>query len=215
MWQFFDAYGGLKTTDPAGRGVIYSDTAPSRTDVIWVDTSSAGDTSYVSALPGSPYDGQVIRFQNAAMATDGIVWTFRYNAASASAYKWEFIGGPPWTEEVDTSETTAAGPWQILTTPGPKLPVPLNGEYESEWGYTGANSTAGNVCYVTVGQAVALTTSTNSAQTTGTVMNTSVTKSKKVTLTAGGTDFSLYYGVSGGTGTFWARFISMTPIRVG
>jgi len=39
-WQFFDNTGALRTTDPFGRGVVYSPTPPQRTDVIWVDTAS-------------------------------------------------------------------------------------------------------------------------------------------------------------------------------
>lgn len=42
-WSFYDAVGNLRTTDPAGRGVVYSSTPPDRKDVIWVDTSGADD----------------------------------------------------------------------------------------------------------------------------------------------------------------------------
>jgi len=42
-------------------------------------------------LPVLPYDGQEIYY--IADATNGVIWHLRYRAASASAYKWEFLGG--------------------------------------------------------------------------------------------------------------------------
>lgn len=39
------------------------------------------------------YDGQVIDYL--ADATTGVLWRFKYRAASASAFKWEFCGGSP------------------------------------------------------------------------------------------------------------------------
>jgi hypothetical protein len=40
--------------------------------------------------PATPIEGQLWAMSPAA----GVVWLFRYNAGSPSAYKWEFIGGP-------------------------------------------------------------------------------------------------------------------------
>lgn len=47
----------------------------------------------VSSLPASPVDGQECCY--VADATNGVLWHLCYNAASASAYKWEFVGGSP------------------------------------------------------------------------------------------------------------------------
>lgn len=41
----------------------------------------------------TPYDGMCVRY--AVDTTAGVFWAFRYRAASASPYKWEFLGGPP------------------------------------------------------------------------------------------------------------------------
>lgn len=47
----------------------------------------------VSALPGSPVNGQEIRYQNGAMASEGVVWNLKYRSGASGSYKWEFIGG--------------------------------------------------------------------------------------------------------------------------
>jgi hypothetical protein len=44
-----------------------------------------------TSFPASPFDGQ--EFSLVVDATNGVVWRFKYNAGSASAFKWEFIGG--------------------------------------------------------------------------------------------------------------------------
>jgi microcystin-dependent protein len=50
---------------------------------------------FVTTLPASPIDGTEVYYQ--ADSTNGVIWHLRYRAASASAYKWEFVGGAPMT----------------------------------------------------------------------------------------------------------------------
>jgi hypothetical protein len=92
--------------------------------------------SIVTTLPGSPSDGDAVAFQNASMATDGIVWVLRYRAASPSAHKWEFIGGSPMTHEQSTTETinSAHPTYTAAPTPGALLTAPLDGDYAIRWG---------------------------------------------------------------------------------
>lgn len=78
-------------------------------------------------------DGQV--FHYTADAANGVIWTFRYRAASASGNKWEFVGGPPLISRVDTAETRAvAAAYAALATAGPSVTVPLTGDYEIRTG---------------------------------------------------------------------------------
>lgn len=85
--------------------------------------------SYGTTPPGSPSTGDIWVFP--ADATNGVNWVFRYNAGSASAYKWECIGGPQATASVATDETTAStGAWVNLATNGPLITVPRAGDYE-------------------------------------------------------------------------------------
>lgn len=68
------------------------------------------------------------------VATDvdanGVCWVFRYNAASASANKWEFIGGDPLYAEVLAADTTTSITYATLTNAGPAIAVPRIGDYD-------------------------------------------------------------------------------------
>lgn len=89
----------------------------------------------VTSLPSAPIDGQEIRY--VANATNGIIWNFRYRAASTSAYKWEFIGGPPLYAEVgmgQADQNTSSSSYVALSTPGPSITLPLAGDYDVEIG---------------------------------------------------------------------------------
>lgn len=87
-----------------------------------------------TTLPAAPVDGQEAFYQSAAMATPGMVWHFRYRAGSGSAYKWEFVGGPPLFAEVIAQETASAQIFGDLTTVGPTVTLPLAGDYDVEIG---------------------------------------------------------------------------------
>jgi len=88
----------------------------------------------VTSLPASPVDGQEIYYL--ADATNGIIWHLRYRAASASAYKWEVLGGPPLFSAVDTDQVLGptATAYQDLATVGPSITLPLAGDYDIELG---------------------------------------------------------------------------------
>lgn len=71
----------------------------------WIHT---GPIQTVTSLPGSSYDGQEINY--VADSTNGVIWRFRYRAASGSAHKWEFVGSPDLVAEDTTSVTdTSSG----------------------------------------------------------------------------------------------------------
>ena len=71
-------------------------------------------------------------------ATNRVLWTFRYNAAGGT-YKWEFLGGPPLTAHVATSEAVTTS-WQNLTTDGPSITTPLAGDYIVQAGAKGVGT---------------------------------------------------------------------------
>lgn len=81
----------------------------------------------VTSLPGSPADGQEVFY--VADATNGVTWHLRYRSASASTYKWEFVGGSELIAEVSASETTTSGAYTNLATVGPEIIAPLAGDY--------------------------------------------------------------------------------------
>jgi hypothetical protein len=104
-----------------------------------------GVVPLVTGLPTIPSDGQEICYQ--ADAANGVVWRLRYNAASASPYKWEVVGGSALAAFVATSQVTStAYPTFVdLATVGPQIIVPLAGEYHAEGShisYTAAASSS-------------------------------------------------------------------------
>lgn len=81
-----------------------------------------------TVLPAEPDHGQIAEYQ----VSEGINWVFKYNAASASTYKWEAIGAQtPMYHEIQTDEATSAThtTYQSLATVGPTLTIPLAGDY--------------------------------------------------------------------------------------
>ena len=95
-----------------------------------------------ASLPASPTNGQVAYLD----CGNGVIWQFRYNAASGSSFKWEFVGGPPMFAEVTTDQGTASASYVDLATAGPSITVPRAGDYDVEigCGYYAATNGAPN-----------------------------------------------------------------------
>lgn len=84
--------------------------------------------SVVTALPTDPVDGQEIYYL--ANNAQGNIWHLKYRSASASNFKWEFVGGTPIVARVPASEVpVTANVWVDLTTIGPEILIPLDGQY--------------------------------------------------------------------------------------
>jgi hypothetical protein len=110
--------------------------------------AKAKTVSYGTTPPGSPVDGDewVMPFTD---QTGAIMWRFRYRAGSSSAYKWEFIGGPPAISANKTPVAqTAINTWQALSG-SPQLTLPRAGEYLFVATASVYNSGAGGgICYI-------------------------------------------------------------------
>jgi len=96
--------------------------------------------------PGSPVDGQIWYLPAAA----GVTWAFRYNAGSASAYKWEFIGGLPMMAYNNTAGSVgSANTWTDIGGV-PQITTPRAGDYKIDIQARLANgATAGQAGFVT------------------------------------------------------------------
>jgi hypothetical protein len=88
----------------------------------------------------TPADGDEVHL--VVDATAGIVWHLRYNAGSASSYKWEFLGGAALFSEVATAEGTAAA-YADLATVGPSIVLPRAGDYIVAHGFDFLGATGG------------------------------------------------------------------------
>lgn len=84
----------------------------------------------VSALPGSPFDGQEVYY--AADPANGVYWHLRYRSGATGSYKWEFVGGPPLAAEsiaLTSLTAAAAGIWGAMAAPI-SITLPLGGDYD-------------------------------------------------------------------------------------
>lgn len=108
-----------------------------------LDGISAIAPPLVSALPGSPVDGQECYY--VADATAGVVWHLRYRAASVNAYKWEFVGGSSLQAQVVSALQVVSGSWVQIE---PHLNIPAVGEYLISYGgFFNIASAASTVTY--------------------------------------------------------------------
>jgi microcystin-dependent protein len=171
-------------------------------------------TPRVTALPGSPFDGQEIAY--VANAVQGIVWHLKYNPGSASPYKWEFLGGGSLYHNVPTDQgRVGGGAAGDLATIGPTLSPPLAGDYE----YVASMST-----YITssIGFTYFVLTATSAvAEDLASFTHSGINQSSTVALNgkllahpAGGEVRMQYYSQVS-NGQFRFRKLSIRPIRVG
>lgn len=144
--QLFDVIG---TFYGAGNGSTTFNLPDSTGKIIYFQRGPAAFTYAVTAptlvanLPSSPIDGQEVYYQSVSMAANGVIWHLRYNASSASSYKWEFIGGANLTAESGTSFTkTGSSAYGDPSTggTGPSITAPLAGDYRITTGYRASNS---------------------------------------------------------------------------
>jgi hypothetical protein len=165
----------------------------------------------LAAPPGSPVDGQLFDF--VADAANGVVWTLRYRAASASAYKWEFVGGPPLRSEIETSQSTPSGTYVDLATVGPTLTVPRAGDYDVTVGCSSGNS-AGQWTSMSYQVGAVAAVDIDACGTAGPAVSTGFRERRKTALAAA-TLITAKYRVGGsGTATFEGRMLEMKPVRL-
>lgn len=155
-------------------------------------------------------------------ATDGVYWRFRYRAASASTYKWEFVGGPDLFEEVVAQETTTSSTYTDLSTSGPTATVPRPGEYDVEIGARMLSS--GDATTLNMSYAIGATTASDDdrlryysgASNSGgaTTYGNFARLRRKVLATA--VALTAKYRREGGAGSadFAERWVRVRPIRI-
>lgn len=186
--------------------------------------TSIGGGTKVSSLPSCAVanDGQTVFYQNATMATSGVVWRLRCNAGSSSAYKWEFVGGSPLSAEGSGPSSNTNTSYSTGTTNIPSVSIPLAGEYSVEYGAQGRSEA--NVCWSDVFLAphyggtilstseIYMVGSCNSVISVQTMENT-----VRRTLATAGSNLDVRYRIQQSSRTFsmWMMRLSATPIRVG
>lgn len=171
----------------------------------------------VTSLP-TVTEATEVYYQSAAMATSGARWHLVYNSASASIYKWEFVGGGNLHAEhlaISTGlTTTISAAFNVIV-------VPLVGDYDV--------SMVANLAAASQGQGTQGWLYINGVQVADHVIQmgsdatggglgilSSVGFTFRITNTVAGATFDNRYIVaSAGTGTVGNRSMTITPVRVG
>lgn len=93
--------------------------------------SAMGSPPQVVTLPTNPTDGQEVYLL--ASTNLGVQWHMRYRQASTSTYRWECVGGVPYTMEAPSTYTPGvANTW---TDPGDmSFALPAAGDYIISFG---------------------------------------------------------------------------------
>lgn len=162
-------------------------------------------------LPENPRDGQ--RYTYIVDQTNGIAWTFQYNASSDSTYKWEFQGGATIAVSAAGSVSTTANTFQDLGGPGST--VPLAGDYLVTWGCIYSNTTVGADMSMAVGGDTATIYFDLEPESPG--RRVGVSKQAIVTgLSANATIKAFYKNATadGRTGSWQDRWVNISPQRV-
>jgi len=184
--------------------------------VPWLSATILGGGSpvnYATTLPASPVDGQE------AILVDSVTnptyqWRFRYNAASSSAYKWEFMGGAPARSDVQTQENYSSTSYGNLATVGPTFTLPRAGDYLIDFNAEMFHSSTSPM-YVALKRGAA-TESDNDAAIAQGAANYSFTGRRSIFVAAAAAAdvMLLRYKTGAATASFRKREMRVTPVRV-
>ena len=181
--------------------------------LVWDGTDWVPSGGYSTSLPGSPADGKEHTLVDSITAPT-YQWRFRYNAGSASAYKWEFVGGTPLSAEVVTQESSTSTTYVDLTTVGPSVTVPRAGDFLLDFGAGVITGTATTV-YLAPKLGSAATADADAATFAPQGGTEGVAISQKIKRTLAASDVVKLQGKgSSGTWYFERRWLYITPVRV-
>jgi hypothetical protein len=212
-----DSSAGLALVSDATRGSHFSmvkvgsPSSPTMTVIV--------SATRVTTLPVAPIDGQEVYY--VADEANGVIWHLRYNAGSASAYKWEFVGGSDLYAEIQTGEGTSATTFADLATVGPSITVPLAGDYQI--GVSARINLGGVAAYGRMSFAVGATAAavndcaeaTSINATTGLYDYQSAFQTTRKLAVPAAAAIVAKYNAGGASATFQNRRLVVSPVRVG
>jgi len=167
----------------------------------------------VTTLPAAPFDGQAVDF--VADDTNGVIWRLRYRTASASNFKWEFVGGAPLMASASVGVAVVGA---TFGGSGPTVVAPLAGDYEVDVRGSINISNAGSS-----GELKAGSSASNLSTAKDLAINNNVSSWSPVgvlgvlTNVGAGASIQPYIrsGSAGVTVTMQERRVAVRPVRVG
>lgn len=198
---------------PSGKGF---NAAMAAIQVALTKRSSFSTSALSGGPPASPSDGDL--WNATGVDSIGTRWQFQYNAASGSAYKWEFLGGSPAEHRLPAIESTTNNSFADLATTGPIVTLARPGDYRMQGNAQVGMNVAGDI---TLGLFLAgvfqmenrltcaVATSNNAAN--GLMMLDHILSG----VTAGQAAKLMYHSPVGTTTAYYAyRVLKATPIRI-
>lgn len=151
-----------------------------------------------------------------ADTTNGVVWQLKYNAGSASGFKWEFIGGAPMFTKIDTSETvTTPTVYTDAPTVGPSVTVPRAGDYEVWIGADFASTQGNTDAFIAVKRGAAAAVDLDSmVDHTGSAIVATHSRMLIITGLAASDVLKMQYKTGSLNVTCKNRWMAVRPIRV-
>jgi hypothetical protein len=179
------------------------------------DVAVAGTSRTVKAFntgpPASPTTDDL--WIATAAGANGENWMFVYDGASASAHKWEFIGGP-WVQLQDDSDVLTGSTSMVTLGAMGSMSPARNGDYELMFGANAYTDSVGAYAYTSLhvggvnigniyhGTAIANVWQGGSFR---------ITRHNGYTT---GNAYDLRHQVSSGTGHWTHRGLAIRPVRV-
>lgn len=173
------------------------------------ESNSFGNAGYGTALPGSPTDGMEYVLTDSTSAPT-YRWRFRYNPASASSYKWEYVGGTAKFVRDDTSNNTAVDSTWTDPTNNVTFTTPNAGDWEITFGANGADSIGASGILI----GIYLGTTPVTADSLNVISDTHASRTIRPTALAASTVLKMQYQGTGDTKTVRNKWLSVTPVRV-
>lgn len=210
-------------TDPADVPVDMGELA---TDVENVLFGIAGASRYRGRLTAAQFaaltgltDGDVVDLIPDA-GTSGVLWRFRYNAGSASAYKWEYLGGSPLRSLDDVGRATGSAAYVELATQV-RVTCPRAGDYDVSFGarqWVDVSVASNIVTNVQAATAVPADDSSGifNLFTTANANYFHQARDIRLTMPTAGETFRMVHRVAAGAvnGQFTNRWLRVTPVRI-
>lgn len=184
------------------------------------DTGQVGTVpTRVTSLPGSPVDGQECYY--VADATNGVLWHLKYNAGSASPYKWEFVGGPPLRAAIVTTETFngTTNVFSDLATPGPSVTLPLAGDYDVLYSAESKLGASNQTNFIGINNQLTPVTPPSglfwAKNYANILVYLTITGEARYTGCASGSPLRMVYSGTNASAVFTSRYMTVKPVRVG
>lgn len=167
--------------------------------------------------PANPSQGDI--WIASAVTGNEETWVFWYNTLSASAHKWQYIGGVPLYETVITYQAAGSvGAWIDLATQGPDYTLARAGEYLVSWGADHVQvGSASNDMYSGISVAGASPAQPWTHVYQSGAVNPQITSSStiKITVTAGQLVRVKYLLNAGNVACQWGdRWMRIEPMRI-